>query len=251
MKRLNLGVFAFIIFTPTLLVAEEPDVSKGLIEQYQLEIVLGLSVIVSAVAIMAMYAMLIVLKATLRFKFGQGVMEKSKVVRRKEEIRPFRMPNYLTRWWSYGIYVGILVGVAYLFFPGSDSVINQHDNQAEKSPADPYENWESNNGTGPVKTLELPAAIDQDMALKGLEIYEQKCTACHKEEKKFIGPAPKGIFERRSAAWVMNMILNPDEMVKKDPIAKKLLMEFNGSPMANQNLTEDEARAVLEYFRTL
>ena len=27
--------------------------------------------------------------------------------------------------------------------------------------------------------------------------------------------------------------------------------KFNGSPMANQNLTEAEARAVLEYFRTL
>ena len=51
--------------------------------------------------------------------------------------------------------------------------------------------------------------------------------------------------------WVMNMILAPDKMVKEDPIAKKLLQEFNGSPMANQNLTEDEARAVLEYFRTL
>ena len=49
----------------------------------------------------------------------------------------------------------------------------------------------------------------------------------------------------------MNMILNPDVMVQEDPIAKKLLMENNGSPMANQNLTNEEARAVLEYFRTL
>ena len=49
----------------------------------------------------------------------------------------------------------------------------------------------------------------------------------------------------------MNMILNPDVMVNEDPLAKDLLMEFNGSPMANQNLTEDEARAILEYFRTL
>jgi hypothetical protein len=48
----------------------------------------------------------------------------------------------------------------------------------------------------------------------------------------------------------MNMILNPEEMVQKDPIAKQLLVEYNGAPMANQNLTEDEARAILEYFRT-
>jgi len=38
-------------------------------------------------------------------------------------------------------------------------------------------------------------------------------------------------------------------MVVENAKAKELLMEFS-APMANQNLTEDEARAVLEYFRT-
>ena len=73
----------------------------------------------------------------------------------------------------------------------------------------------------------------------------------HKPTKKFIGPAPKGILERRSPEWVMNMILNPEEMIANDPIAKQLLAEANGSPMANQHLTEEQARAVLEYFRTI
>jgi len=109
----------------------------------------------------------------------------------------------------------------------------------------------SNKGIGPVTSLELPAGIDQAMADKGAEVFKSKCTACHKLGKKFIGPAPNGIFERRSPEWIMNMILNPDEMIQKDPDAKALLMEFNGSPMANQNLTEEEARNVLEYFRTL
>ncbi len=131
------------------------------------------------------------------------------------------------------------------------SRIDQIKEQAKMEPADPYENWESNNGVGPIKTLTLSGEINQDMALKGQEAYEAKCTACHKVEKKFIGPSPKGIFERRTPAWVMNMILNPEEMVQKDPMAKQLLMDYNGSPMANQNLTEEEARAVLEYFRTL
>jgi hypothetical protein len=47
------------------------------------------------------------------------------------------------------------------------------------------------------------------------------------------------------------MILDPEGMVKNDPIAKQLLIDYNGSPMANQSLTEEEARAILEYFRTL
>jgi hypothetical protein len=77
------------------------------------------------------------------------------------------------------------------------------------------------------------------------------CTACHKPEKNFIGPAPKGVLDRRTPEWIMNMILNPEQMVKEDATARQLLIEFNGAPMANQNLTKDEARQVLEYFRTL
>ncbi len=107
-----------------------------------------------------------------------------------------------------------------------------------------------NKGVGPVKSLIL-ADIDQKLAVKGQEIFKNMCTACHKPDKKFIGPAPKGILERRSPEWVMNMILNPEVMIKEDPLAEELLKEFNGAPMANQNLKEDEARAVLEYFRTL
>lgn len=108
-----------------------------------------------------------------------------------------------------------------------------------------------NKGVGPIKSLELPAEIDQALADKGKEVYSQMCMACHRPDKKFIGPAPKGILERRSPEWVMNMILNPEVMIKEDPLAKDLLQEFNGAPMANQGLTEEQARAVLEYFRTL
>ncbi|CAH8281305.1 mono/diheme cytochrome c family protein [Mariniflexile fucanivorans] len=109
----------------------------------------------------------------------------------------------------------------------------------------------TNKGVGPVKELVLPAEIDQAMATHGEEIYTKMCTACHRPDKKFIGPAPKGILERRTPEWVMNMILDPEGMIKNDPLAKELLVEFNGAPMANQHLTEAEARAVLEYFRTL
>lgn len=109
----------------------------------------------------------------------------------------------------------------------------------------------SNKGVGPITSLALPAEIDQAMAAKGKEVFDKMCTACHRPDKKFIGPAPTGLLKRRSPEWIMNMILDPEGMVKNDPLAKALLIEFNGSPMANQNLTEDEARAVLEYFRTL
>ncbi len=111
----------------------------------------------------------------------------------------------------------------------------------------------NNKGIGPVKSVNPPlgATVDKALAQKGEELYKLNCTACHKPTKKFIGPAPKGILERRSPEWVMNMILNPEEMVAKDPIAKQLLVEANGAPMANQHLSEEQARAILEYFRTI
>ena len=108
-----------------------------------------------------------------------------------------------------------------------------------------------NKGIGPIKSVTLDAAIDQKMATHGGEVFKNMCTACHRPNKKFIGPSPAGILERRSPEWVMNMILNPEEMTQKDPLARALLIEFNGSPMANQSLTKEDARAVLEYFRTL
>jgi cytochrome c len=109
----------------------------------------------------------------------------------------------------------------------------------------------TNKGVGPITSITLDPEIDQAMVTKGADVYKRMCTACHKVGKKFIGPPPNGVFKRRTPEWVMNMILDPEGMVKNDPLAKALLMEFNGAPMANQNLSEEDARAVLEYFRTL
>jgi len=116
---------------------------------------------------------------------------------------------------------------------------------AEK--ADPMQD----KGVGPITSVELGTSVDDAMAAHGKDVYAKMCMACHKPTEKFIGPAPKGILDRRSPEWVMNMILNPEVMIKENDIAKKLLVEFNMSPMANQHLTQEEARAVLEYFRTL
>lgn len=104
-------------------------------------------------------------------------------------------------------------------------------------------------GVGPIKSITL-GEIDLAMVEKGKVIFNAKCTACHKIGKRYIGPDQTGVTERQSPEWIMNMILNPERMVAENPTAKKLLAEYT-APMANQNLTEEEARMVLEYFRTL
>lgn len=109
----------------------------------------------------------------------------------------------------------------------------------------------TNKGVGPIESIELSGDIDESLANTGSILYQQKCTACHKLGEKFVGPPPNGILNRRSPEWVMNMILNPEVMLKEDQLAKDLFMEFNGAPMANQGLTQEEARSILEFFRTL
>ena len=100
-----------------------------------------------------------------------------------------------------------------------------------------------------VAPFELPPAIDKEMVKQGEVIFLSKCTLCHQIETKSIGPKLAGITEKRKPEWIMNMILNPERMITEDSIAKNMTKEYP-SPMTNQNLTKEEARAVLEYLRT-
>ncbi|MFS4415912.1 c-type cytochrome [Maribacter sp. 2307ULW6-5] len=108
-----------------------------------------------------------------------------------------------------------------------------------------------NKGVGPFTDVSFADDIDQEMAAAGKAKYDMLCTACHMPEKRMIGPALKGVYERRSPEWVMNMIINPDGMLKEDPIAKALLKEYNNAIMLNQNLSEEDTRNIAEYLRTL
>lgn len=107
----------------------------------------------------------------------------------------------------------------------------------------------SDKGVGPIKEIVLEP-IDFVMVKLGGEIFKTKCRACHRVGTRFIGPNVVGLLDRRSPEWIMNMILNPEQMIKENEQARKLLKEYS-APMANQNLTENEARLVLEYFRSI
>ncbi|MCA9838883.1 MAG: cytochrome c [Trueperaceae bacterium] len=103
-------------------------------------------------------------------------------------------------------------------------------------------------GVGPISEVEL-AELDPALAEAGKASFEQYCTACHKIEERYIGPALLGVTERRSPEWIMNMIINPDVMIQEDDTAYELFAEFM-TPMANQNMTEEQARSILEFFRS-
>lgn len=103
-------------------------------------------------------------------------------------------------------------------------------------------------GIGPIRSVEL-GALDAALVVQGESVFALKCSACHKLDERYVGPPLGDVLSRRRPEYVMNMILNPAEMVEKHPTARELLGQFM-TPMPDQNLTEADARAVLEYLRS-
>ncbi len=108
--------------------------------------------------------------------------------------------------------------------------------------------FQQEHGIGPVTEVVTLGAFDHELAEDGKELFDTKCSACHKLGERYVGPALGEVLTRRTPTYVLNMILNPEEMYQKHPVAKQLLAEYL-SYMPNQALTQDQARAVVEYLR--
>jgi mono/diheme cytochrome c family protein len=104
-------------------------------------------------------------------------------------------------------------------------------------------------GIGQIKNVTLNTPIEQDRVGRGKAIYEMKCQACHRlDAQRVVGPGWKEVTIRRKPEWIMNMILNIEVMLDKDPEAQKLL-ELCLTRMPNQNVSIGDARDLLEYMR--
>ena len=108
--------------------------------------------------------------------------------------------------------------------------------------------YELDNGVGPIKEKLQIGEIDNSLAQNGKKIFEEKCMQCHKMDERYTGPALRAVTETRTPEYIMNMILNPEEMTKKHPEAKKMLGIY-ANQMTFQNVTQENARALLEYLR--
>lgn len=110
--------------------------------------------------------------------------------------------------------------------------------------------FEQTHGVGPVNEVVTIDEIDPEQVALGKEIFRTKCSACHKMDQDYVGPPLGEVLENRSPAYVMNMILNPVEMTKKHPEARKMLAQYMNQ-MTFQNVTREEARAIVEYLATV
>ncbi len=104
-------------------------------------------------------------------------------------------------------------------------------------------------GLGQIKNVTLHTPIEQDRVGRGKAIYEMKCQACHRiDATRVVGPGWKDVTIRRKPEWIMNMVLNVEVMLDKDPEAQKLL-ELCLTRMPNQNVSIGDARDILEFMR--
>lgn len=104
-------------------------------------------------------------------------------------------------------------------------------------------------GIGTHQNVELTHPLDEKMIAAGQNVYNVKCSSCHKTtDEKLVGPGWKGVTDRRTPEWIMNFVTNTDEMIEKDTAAQHLL-EICLVKMPNQNLAEADARSVLEFMR--
>jgi hypothetical protein len=104
-------------------------------------------------------------------------------------------------------------------------------------------------GIGKYTNVELTHPLDQTMVANGKQTYDVKCGSCHKlTNEKLVGPGWKGVTDRRTPEWIMNFITNTEEMIAKDTAAKHLL-EVCLVQMPNQNLSDHDARSMLEFMR--
>jgi len=97
----------------------------------------------------------------------------------------------------------------------------------------------------------LAAEIDQGMIDEAMGIFNAKCKACHGlTEEKVVGPGWKGVYKEGKGPWIMNMMLHTQWMVENDPEAQALVEETK-TIMPDQELTEEQARSMLELIRSL
>lgn len=148
---------------------------------------------------------------------------------------------------KYRMALILVLGIALFAFAcgkgGAKSTVTSPDPTASAPPPQA-----ADKGIGPVKALNL-GPLDNNLAAQGKKLFDEKCVACHALARDMAGPALGAILKKETPEFVMNMILNPAEMEAKNDTIKKALARF-GVPMPALGLSQDQARAILEYFRT-
>jgi mono/diheme cytochrome c family protein len=97
-----------------------------------------------------------------------------------------------------------------------------------------------------------PAPAAGGDAVKGKELFNANCAACHKLDAKMTGPMLRGVSAKHSKEWLYSWIHNSSAMIKAgDPDAVKLFNDNNKSVMtAFPQLSNSDIDNIIAYTDT-
>lgn len=113
----------------------------------------------------------------------------------------------------------------------------------------PKEKFEILHGYGPLTEVVEIGELDSDLAMIGLDIFEEKCVSCHALDDPEIGPPLRDVTFFRSPTFIMNQILDPAQNGKNHPEMIALRAQYDTTMSVDDGVTVEEARALLEYLR--
>ncbi len=210
MKKLKYLLIYVAAFLPNISFGQD-ETGASFLEQYQVEIVLGLAILVCLVAILAMYVMLVAMKTILKSKqeAESGVTEgvaSEEVAEKPDFWRTFwnkvnasvpiaqeaevatdhsydgirELDNRLPPWWLYGFYATIVFGAIYLVnfyfldMPTQEEEFQANMQQAKEEVQVYLASLDNLIDEGNVTLADATADLDA-----GKVIYEQNCVVCH------------------------------------------------------------------------
>ncbi len=90
--------------------------------------------------------------------------------------------------------------------------------------------------------------LNTGLASWGATLFKEKaCVTCHAVGERKQGPDLAGVADRRTERWMKKQIMDPEWMLKNDPIARGLMAEY-ALQMANQQVNEAQANALIQYL---
>lgn len=127
-------------------------------------------------------------------------------------------------------------------------------NGEEREPADTRDEapelteFELEHGIGPVTERLDIGDLNVERARRGADIFDRRCTACHRMGRRFVGPPVGEVTEARSPEFIINFILNPEEMTNRHPVGQALLQEYM-TIMPYQNVSKEQAIEIVDFLR--
>ncbi|MEP1032249.1 cbb3-type cytochrome c oxidase N-terminal domain-containing protein [Ekhidna sp.] len=215
MMKLKCTLMTLIVFLPGVSFGQDAGAQQSFFEQYQVELILGLTVLISIVAVAAMYVLLVALKVVLKLKRAEmGIEEEEQELIRalegEENVGFWRrfwnrlnasvpvakeheivtdheydgireLDNRLPPWWLYGFYASILFAVVYFI---NYEVLGTGQSQDEEFQAEmiraeeDVETYLASLGDL-IDESNVTLATEASDINAGKAIYDANCSVCH------------------------------------------------------------------------